>query len=142
MKKKKSLLYKSTLRIKRRKDNVFILRDFDDLVAEYDYDQVLRALRMLVKYGTLVKIGYGIYAKTRTFSNGLIAPNAPIGDLAEEALQKLGIKTDKSSYWHEYNAGLSTQIPTGRVIAVNKRARRHIEYNGFDVFFEKLKRKI
>ena len=85
MKKKKSLLDKITLRIKRRKDNVFILRNFDDLVAEYDYDQVLRALRMLVKDGTLVKIGYGIYAKTRTFSNGCVLPNAPIGELAEEA---------------------------------------------------------
>ncbi len=142
MKNKKTLLDKSASRIKRRKDNVFILRDFDDLVAEYDYDQMLRALRMLVKDGTLVKIGYGIYAKTRTFNNGVVLPNAPIGDLAEEALQKLGIKTDKSSYWHEYNAGLSTQMPTGRVIAVNKRVRRHIEYNGFDIFFEKLKSEI
>ncbi|MBR6838694.1 MAG: hypothetical protein IKM94_03960 [Alphaproteobacteria bacterium] len=142
MKNKKTLLDKTASRIKRRKDNVFILRDFDDLVAEYDYDQMLRALRMLVKDGTLVKIGYGIYAKTRTFNNGVVLPNAPIGDLAEEALQKLGIKTDKSSYWYEYNAGLSTQMPTGRVIAVNKRVRRHIEYNGFDIFFEKLKSKI
>ena len=142
MKNKKTLLDKITLRVKRRKDNVFVLRDFDDLVAGYDYDQVLRALRMLVKDGTLVKIGRGIYAKTRTFSNGVVAPNAPIGNLAEEALQKLGIKTDKSSYWYAYNAGLSTQIPTGRVIAVNKRVRRKIEYNGFGVSFEKIKSKI
>lgn len=142
MKNKKTLLDKITLRVKRRKDNVFVLKDFDDLVAEYDYDQVLRALRTLVKSGTLVKIGRGIYAKTRTFSNGVVAPNAPIGNLAEEALQKLGIKTDKSFYWYAYNAGLSTQMPTGRVIAVNKRVRRKIGYNGFCVSFEKLKSKI
>ena len=137
-----TVLDKVFLRIRRSKDNVFVLKDFDDLIVEYDYDQVLRALRMLVKDGTLVKIGRGIYAKTRTFSNGVVAPNAPLGNLAEEALQKLGIKTDKSSYWYAYNAGLSTQIPTGRVIAVNKRVRRKIEYNGFGVSFEKIKSKI
>lgn len=88
--------------------------------------------------GFLTKIGHGLYAKTRTFSNGAILPNAPIGELAEEALHKLGIKTDKSSYWKEYNAGLSTQMPTGRVIAVNRRVRRKISFNGYDVRYERL----
>ncbi len=141
MKAKRTLLERILLRIKKSKDNSFILKDFNDLVKEYDYDQVLRVLRILVKNGTLIKIGRGIYAKTRTFSNGFVAPNATIGDLAEEALQKLGVKTDKSTYWREYNADLSTQIPTGRVIAVNKRVRRNISYNGFDVSFEQINSK-
>lgn len=141
MKAKRTLLERILLRIKKSKDNSFILRDFNDLVKEYDYDQVLRVLRILVRKGTLIKIGRGIYAKTRIFSNGFVAPNATIGDLAEEALQKLGVKTDKSTYWREYNADLSTQIPTGRVIAVNKRVRRNIGYNGFDISFEQINSK-
>lgn len=138
MKAKKTLLERITLRIKKSKDNSFILSDFNDFKSEYDYDQVLRVLRILVKKGTLIKIGRGIYAKTRTFNNGLVAPNGAIGDLATEALQKLGVKTDKSTYWREYNANLSTQVPTGRVIAVNKRVRRNIGFNGFNVSFEQI----
>ena len=138
---KKSLLNKLRSRIKKSKDNVFILNDFGDLFIEYSYNHILRTLRTLVNERVLVKIGHGIYAKTRTFSNGVITPIAPIGDLAEEALQKLGIKTDKSSYWHEYNAGLSTQMPTGRVIAVNRRVCRKISYNGYDVYYERLAKK-
>lgn len=142
MKSKRTLLERISLRIKKSKDNSFILRDFNDFTEQYDYDQVLRALRILVKNGTLIKIGHGIYAKTRTFNNGFVVPNASIGDLAEEALQKLGVKTDKSAYWRTYNAGLSTQMPTGRVIAVNRRVRRKIGFNGFDVSYEKLTSKI
>lgn len=80
----------------------------------------MRALRTLVKEGLLIKIGQGIYAKTKIFSNGMVALCANIGDLACEALKKLGIKTDKSQYWKDYNNGISTQIPTGRVMQLIK----------------------
>ena len=52
MKAKRTLLERILLRIKKSKDNSFILKDFNDLVKEYDYDQVLRVLRILVKNGT------------------------------------------------------------------------------------------
>ena len=68
----------------------------------------------------------------------MIALCANIGDLACEALEKLGVKTDKSQYWKDYNNGISTQIPTGRVIAVSKRVRRKISYNGYEVVFESM----
>ena len=136
---RKHLLDNLTLRIKKRKDNVFILKDFKQLIKEYDYDQVLRALRQLIKTGVLIRIGHGIYAKTRMFDNGVVLPNATLGILAEEALQKLGVKTDRSSWWYEYNAELTTQMPTGRVIAVDRRVRRKIGYNGFEVSFERMK---
>ena len=139
MKPKKNIIDRVMLRIKKRKGNVFILKDFKDLIKEYDYDQVLRALRQLIKTGMLIRIGHGIYAKTRMFDNGVILPNATLGILAEEALQKLGVKTDKSTCWYEYNSGASDQMPTGRVIAVDRRVRRKIGYNGFEVFFERMK---
>lgn len=138
MKASKTLLGKIKLRIKKRKDRIFILNDFCDFIEKYDYDQVLRALRTLVKDGLLIKIGQGIYAKTKVFFNGMIALCANIGDLACEALEKLGVKTDKSQYWKDYNNGISTQVPTGRVIAVNKRVRRKISYNGYEVVFESM----
>lgn len=139
MKAFRTLFDKVKVRIKRRKDKVFIIDDFNDFIEAYDYDQVLRSLRSLVKSGQLVRIGRGIYAKTKTFSNGKIGLCANIGELAQEALKKLGIKTDVSDYTKIYNAGLSTQVPTGRVIAVSKRVRRKISYNGYDVEFQPMR---
>ncbi len=141
MKSKKNIIDRVMLRIEKRKGNVFMLKDFKDLIKEYDYDQVLRALRQLVKKRVLIRIGHGIYAKTRIFGNGVVLPNATIGDLAEEALQKLGVKTDKSTYWYEYNSGMSDQIPTGRVIAVDRRVRRKIGYNGYEIYYERIKKR-
>lgn len=138
MKQKKTLLEKVQIRILRSKASVFVLNDFQDFVDQYDYDQVLRALRILVKEKVLIKIGQGIYARSKVFSNGTIAICGNLGDLAQEALNKLGVKTGNSKYWDDYNAGLSTQVPTGRVIAVNKRVRRKISYNGYEVEFERM----
>lgn len=139
MNNRRTLLDRVELRIKKRKDNVFVLSDFDDLIREYDYDQVLRALRILVKKELLIKIGRGIYAKTRKFSDGFIVPVGTIGNLAAEALNKYGVKTGQSHYWNANLAGTSTQVPTGRVVVVNKRVRRKIGFNGYEVVFEHLK---
>ena len=114
------------------------MNDFRDFIERYDYDQVLRALRVLVKEKILIKIGRGIYAKTKVFSNGTVTLCSDLSELAEEALKKLGIKTSKSKYWVDYNTGKTTQVPTGRVIAVNKRVRRKISYNGYEIEFERM----
>lgn len=128
------LPYKIALRIKKSKAKVFIPSDFADLSG---YDQVLRVLRNMVRSNQLIKIGQGIYAKTKTYSDGEILPAAFIGDLAREALEKYGVKTDVSSWTKAYNAGITTQVPTGRVIAVNKRVRRKIiSPNGNIIIYE------
>ena len=114
------------------------MNDFRDFIERYDYDQVLRALRILVKEKILIKIGQGIYAKTKVFSNGTVTLCSDLSELAEEALKKLGVKTSKSKYWNDYNTGRTTQVPTGRVIAVNKRVRRKISYNGYEIEFENM----
>ena len=36
-----------------------------------------------------------------------------------------------------YNAGKTTQVPTGRVIGVRGRVRRQISYNGFPLSYER-----
>lgn len=138
MKTSETLLGKIKLRVKKRKDRAFVLNDFRDFIERYDYDQVLRALRILVKEKVLIKIGQGIYAKTKVFSNGMVTLCSGLSELAEEALKKLGVKTSKSKYWVDYNTDKTTQVPTGRVIAVNKRVRRKISYNGYEIEFERL----
>ena len=138
MKTAETLLEKIKLRVKKRKDRTFVLNDFRDFIERYDYDQVLRALRILVKEKILIKIGRGIYAKTKVFSNGTVTLCSDLSELAEEALKKLGVKTSKSKYWNDYNTGRTTQVPTGRVIAVNKRVRRKINYNGYEIEFENM----
>lgn len=138
MKTRSTLLYKIKLRIKKRKDSTFVLNDFCDFIKEYDYDQVLRALRILTTEKILVKIGRGIYAKTKILSNGAVILSKSLSDLAIEALKKLGITTSKSKLWLDYNSGKTTQVPNGRVIAVNKRVRRKISYNGYEIEFESI----
>ena len=123
-----------TTRITRKKCAVFLRSDFDDLGG---YDQVGRVLRDLVSKDLLMKIGYGLYAKTRQSTlTGQIIPNKPLPQLAKEALKRLGVKTAPSSIERDYNAGRSTQIPTGRMIAVKGRVIRRIGYNGAYVNFE------
>src|SRR5947209_18507992 len=50
----------SEARIAKRRDDVFLPREFGDLGGE---DQVLRVLRGLVREGRLVRLGYGVYGR-------------------------------------------------------------------------------
>jgi hypothetical protein len=61
-------------------------------------------------------------------------------ELAKELLNKLGVKIVPSSAERTYNAGTSTQVPTGRVIGVKGRIVRRIGYNGRYISFEKVTR--
>ena len=51
------------MRIATQRDDVFLPREFSDLSGE---DQVLRALRGLVRQGQLVRLGYGVYGRAIT----------------------------------------------------------------------------
>ena len=54
-----------------------------------------------------------------------------------EALKRLNIKIAPSRLEQDYNAGRTTQVPTGRVVAVARRVRRKLGYNGFFLSFER-----
>ncbi len=70
-----SLEYRITARIARKRCTVFVREDFQDLS---DYDQVGRALRKIAKNGQLVRLGYGVYAKTKKSTiTGELVPVAP-----------------------------------------------------------------
>ncbi len=131
----KTLGDKVSYRIARSKQNVFVREDFEDLGG---YDQVGRALRQLARTGRLVKIGYGLYAKARESSlSGKTVPVKPLPDLAKEAIERLGMKAYPSQLERDYNAGRTTQVPTGRLIAVKGRISRRIGYNGAYVSYER-----
>jgi len=121
-----------------KKVTVFFRTDFSDLGG---YDQVGRVLRGLAGKGKVIRIGYGLYAKATTSTlSGKLIPEKPLPSLAEEALKRLGRETAPSFLEKEYNAGRTTQVPTGRMIAVKGRIRRKIGYNGNYITYEPITR--
>jgi hypothetical protein len=127
--------YKISARIARKNNVVFVREDFSDIS---DYDQVGRALRTLTKEGRLIRLGYGVYAKAKNSPiNGKPVPVAPLPTLAKEALQRLGIETVPSRLEQDYNAGKTTQVPTGRLIGVKGRVNRKLGYQGAFVSYER-----
>lgn len=130
-----TLKSKIQYRIRRKKDSVYIPNDFCDLSG---YVQVLRALKQLVKDGLLVKLGYGVYAKTKdsaiTPGKRVVVNTLP--EAAKEALTKLNVKVSPSQYQQLYNQGKTTQVPTGRVIGVDKRVSRRLSYKGVSIKYE------
>lgn len=138
MQRSNSLEKKIADRISRTPSSVVLREDFDDLGG---YDQVGRALRLLVRKGQIVKIGYGLYAKaTISALSGKPLPEKPLPKLAQEALLRLGVEIAPSSLELDYNAGRTTQVPTGRTIAVKGRVSRKIGYLGNYVNYERIAR--
>jgi hypothetical protein len=135
---KNTLEGKVAYRVKRSKTPVFVRDDFKDIGG---YDQVGRVLRGLVKKELLISLGYGTYARSKRSSvSGAIVPERSLPELAKELLKKLGVKTAPASAEKAYNSGMSTQVPTGRVIGVKGRIVRRIGYNGKYVSFEQIAR--
>lgn len=120
-------------RIVRKKSDVFLRSDFSDLGG---YDQVGRVLRRLVNNGQLVRLGYGVYARS-TISpiSGTPMPSKGLTTLLE-AVQRLGVEVVPTRMEQDYNGGQSTQIPTGRVVGIKGRLRRKLGYNGITLSFE------
>lgn len=122
-------------RIDRKRRDVFLRADFDDLGG---YDQIGRALRQFVHAGHLVRIGSGLYARARPSTlDGKPTPVKGLRALSEEALRRVGIGTAPTRLEQAYGEGKTTQVPCGRRVAVYRRVRRKIAYNGAMVSFER-----
>ena len=135
---RKPLEHRIAKRIARRQTNVFLRGDFSDLGG---YDQVGRSLRNLTAKGQLVRIGYGVYARAVvSLLSGKTVPAKPLPALAVEVLSRLKVETAPSRFARAYNAGTTTQVPTGRVIAVKGRFSRKIGYGGKYAVFERASR--
>src|SRR5215471_12059840 len=88
-------------RISRKRGDVFLRADFEDLGG---YDQVGRALRKLVREGRLVRVGQGLYARARpSISSGEPIPVRGLATL-REALDRAGIETVPTALESAYNA--------------------------------------
>ena len=139
--KNKPLEDKVSERISRKKGDVFLRSDFEDLGG---YDQVGRALRRLVAKGKLVKIGYGLYARATVGPlSGKVVPSNGLPSLAMEALQRLksekllDVEVVAPTSAQAYNTGRTTQVPTGRVIGVKGRVSRKIAFGGNQIVYER-----
>ena len=121
-------------RLSRSKDLVFAPKDFLDLS---DRDQIGRVLRKLVAEKSLVRIARGLYAKTVISPLTGKNPADTLPALTKEGLTKIGANVVPSRAEQAYNTGETTQVPTGRVIAIKgKRVSRKIGYNGTYIVLE------
>lgn len=120
-------------RIARKRGDVFLRTDFRDLGG---YDQVGRVLRGLVRNGQLLRLGYGVYTRAveSPFSDKPVPPKG-LATLTE-ALKRLGVEVTTTKLEEDYNAGRTTQVPTGRVVAVRGRISRKLGYDGISLSFE------
>ena len=134
VKNNKTVLYKVKMRVKRSRDPVFLRREFNELGSR---TQVGTALKELVKNGILTKIGYGIYARNRIsrYTKQTI-PEQSVPDLAKIALRKLGYELALTEAEYLYDQNVSTQVPTGRRIAVKGKVSRRIGCNGKNIYIE------
>ena len=127
MRRSKTLKQRIEIRVARtRKTDVFLPRDFADFSGE---DQVLRALRSLVRDGTLMRLGYGVYARAmRSSLSGrvIVASSNGFHSAAIQALNQLGVSWEPSDSTKAYNEGYSTQIPVNPAVKVKSRFARRL----------------
>jgi len=123
-------------RISRKRCDVFLRSDFEDFGG---YDQVGRCLRNLIKEGTLIKIGYGLYARARISAlSGETVPAKPLPELAREALARLDVPVVLTKSEIDYQNDRSTQVPTGRRIGVKSRISRKISVCNAEIVYERV----
>jgi hypothetical protein len=138
MPRRKTLREKIEKRMARRpREDVFLTREFSDLGGE---DQVLRALRQLMRDGRLVRLGYGVYGRAfmsslsgkpvLRSSNGFISA-------ARQALDKLGVEWEPTESERAYNEGQSTQVPANPVLRVKGRFSRQLRYGKSELVLER-----
>ena len=84
--------------------------------------QVSRALNQLVAEGKLVRIGLGVYAKAAPGPiSGIPMARQPLGALAAETFNRLGIRWQLGSAQRRYNGRLTNQVPSRTTFDTGKR---------------------
>ena len=121
------------------------LKNFDivilrrELAALGSPSQITRALKALQASGAIMRIGTGVYAKTRRSSiTGALIPAGSLETLSLEALRKLGVSVAPGKAAAAYIAGTTTQIPGTFVVRTDRRITRKISVGGRSVFYERL----
>jgi hypothetical protein len=92
-----------------RKGEVILRTDFESIGSA---SQISRALKELIRAGKIIRLGYGVYAKARpSILSGKPVARVSLEELAQEALQKLGVPVQLGRAQAAYAAGKTTQIP-------------------------------
>ena len=116
-----------------------MLPDFLDLS---DRDQVMRALRKLISKNLIMKVGQGVYVKAKESKlTGKIIPQVDLAEIGKAVAEKLNIKVLPSRYELWYNEGKTTQVPSGKVIAIKGTILRKIGFNGVYIIYETVRNK-
>ncbi len=86
-----------------------------------------------------MRIGHGVYAKAKpSVLSGKPIPVEPLEVLIPIALHKLGVEAQEPRRSRDYNAGRTTQVPTGLVVNVgSRRITRKLGFNGKFVEYER-----
>lgn len=126
-------------KIKNSEYNAFFRKDFKDLGGTYA--QVGLVLKELCQEERLKRVGYGIYGKTEICTVepfvGEIILASGLTEIAPEVLTRLGYQLSPSQAVLDYNAGTSTQVPTGRRLRIQgRKTRRKIGYDNVYVTYE------
>lgn len=113
-------------RIARTRSGVFLPREFGDLGGE---DQVLRALRELVRQKELIKLGYGVYGRamvSRLSGEAMLDSTGGFIGAVQETLDKLRVPWEASAARTAYNEGRSTQVPVNPTLRIKGRFSRKL----------------
>lgn len=123
-------------RIRKSKGNTFLVGDFIDLSG---MDQVLRALRALIKENELIRVGKGVYTKARksVISNEFV-PVDNLRDIAMDVLNKQGVKVVQTPEEIAYNTKQTEQVPNSFIIGINKRVSRNISFKNARIKYERV----
>lgn len=132
---KKSLKFKLLDSIRQLPGNIVLRKDIENMGSPR---QISRCLKDLIEMGELIKIGYGIFAKSY-LSENLKKPIIQGGfdQACKEALTKLGISWAPGSAEQAYNSGRSTQVPVRLIVRLKSRFRGHLTYGNRKLMVEK-----
>lgn len=132
---KNSLKFKVLDRIQSLAGAVVLRKDVKDMA---DARQISRCLKDLVEMGELIKLGYGVYSKTRQTKH-LGGPTIEGGfdQACKEALTKLGVEWEPGSAEKAYNAGTSTQVPVRIIVCLKSRYRGQLSYGSRKLLIER-----
>lgn len=113
------------------RNNVFLSKDFMKMGSE---KQVRIGLQKLICEKRVLRISKGVYVRAK--ESRLTGKVIPVNGLetVKEAVDRLGYQIKESSSVKNYNSKVSTQVPTGRTIAVNKYSKRKFRYDNIEIF--------
>lgn len=118
-----------------RRGNIILRDDFKRIGSP---SQISRVLKDLVDEGRIVRLGYGVYAKAKpSVLSGKPVPCAPLEELAQEALTKLGVSVEQGKSQRRYASGQTTQIPMQATFNTkDRRISRKLSVGGRSIRYE------